>query len=110
MTPSPRSYLYTPLEKRNVGLEERLEKNDVNRITNSITNIKERIIYFKDRTQKSKEKFKREKTLTSIVESVDTVLNIGSTTSFVTLSVTGSFRWWYQSLLDLLVLYHTVIK
>ena len=44
---------------------------------------------FKDKNHKSKKKYKSYKTLTSKLKSVDTVVNIGATTTFVTLSVTG---------------------
>ena len=45
--------------------------------------------YFKDKNQKPQKKHKNYKTLTSILESVDTVVTIGATTTSVTLSVTG---------------------
>ena len=52
-------------------------------------NLKEMITYFKDKNHKSKKKHKNFKFLTSILESVDTVFNIGATTTSLTLSVTG---------------------
>ena len=45
------------------------------------------ITYFIDKTKKSKKKCKKYKTLPSLLESVDTVVNIGATTTSVTLSV-----------------------
>ena len=49
-------YSSIPLEN-NIDLEQRLEKkiNDVNSFDNHINNIKERITYFKDKNNKSKE-------------------------------------------------------
>ena len=46
------------------------------------------ITYFKDKNHKSTKKYKNYKTLTSILDSVDTVI-IGANTTSVTLSVTG---------------------
>ena len=45
--------------------------------------------YFKDKCHKPKKKKTNSKTLTSILESLDTVVNIGELTTSVTLSVTG---------------------
>ena len=47
------------------------------------------ITYFKDKNHKSKKKYKNNKTLNKILESVDTVVNIGPTKTPVTLSVIG---------------------
>ena len=51
-----RLYPSAPLE--NIDLEQRLERkiNDVNSFNNSINNIKEMIIFFKDKNHKSKKK------------------------------------------------------
>ena len=46
-------------------------------------------IYFKDKNHKSKKEWKNCKTLNTILESVDTIVVIGATTTSVTLSVTG---------------------
>ena len=72
-------------------LEKRLEKkiNDVNSFNNHISNIKEMINYFKDKNNKSKKKYKNYKTLNTILESVDSVVIIGATSTSITLSVTG---------------------
>ena len=42
----------------NIDLEKRLEKkiNDVNSFNNHVNNIKEKITYFKDKTNKSKKR------------------------------------------------------
>ena len=75
----------------NIDLEKRLEKkiNDVNSFNNHINNIKEMITYFKDRNNKSKKRYKKYKTLNTILESVDSIVIIGATSTSITLSVTG---------------------
>ena len=75
----------------NIDLEQRLEKklNDVNSFNNHINNIKEMITYFKDKNNKSKKKYKKYKTLTTILKSFDTIVIIATTSSSITLSVTG---------------------
>ena len=75
----------------NIDLEKRLEKkiNDVNSFNNHINNIKEMITYFKDRNNKSKKRYKKYKTLNTILESVDSTVIIGATSTSITLSVTG---------------------
>ena len=47
------------------------------------------ITYFKDKNLKSKKKCKNNKTITSMIESVDTVVIFGATTTSATLSVIG---------------------
>ena len=47
------------------------------------------LTYLKDKNNKSKTKYKIYKTPTSILESVDSIVNIGATTVSVTVSVTG---------------------
>ena len=81
-----RLYPSAPLEK-NIDLE-RLEKklNDVNRFNNHISNIKEMIVYFEDKFIKSKKKYK---TLTTVLKSFDTFVIIATTSSSITLSLTG---------------------
>ena len=75
----------------NIDLEKRLEKKkyDVNSFNNHINNIKEMITYFKDKNNKSKKKYKNYKTLNTILESVDSIVIIGATTTSITLSITG---------------------
>ena len=75
----------------NIDLEERLEKkiNDVNSFNNHINNIKEMITYFKDKNSKSKKRYKNCKTLNTILESVDSIVIIGATSTSITLSITG---------------------
>ena len=75
----------------NIDLEKRLEKkiNDVNSFNNHINNIKEMITYFKDKNHKSKKKYKNHKTLNTLLESVDSIVIIGATSTSITLSVTG---------------------
>ena len=75
----------------NIDLEKRLEKkiNDINSFNNHISNIKEMITYFKDKNNKSKKKYKNYKILNTILESVDSIVIIGATSTSITLSVTG---------------------
>ena len=47
------------------------------------------ITYFKDKNHKSKKKYKNYKTLNTVLESVDSVVIIGATSTSITLSVTG---------------------
>ena len=85
-----RLYPLAPLLE-NIDLEKRLEKkiNDVNSFNNHINNIKEMILYFKDKNNKSKKKYKNYKTLNTVLESVDGIVIIGTTSTSITLSVTG---------------------
>ena len=84
-----RLYPSAPLEI--IDLEQRLEKkiNDVNSFNNHINNIKEMITYFKDKNHKFKKRYKNYKTLNTILESVDSILIVGATSTSTTLSVTG---------------------
>ena len=83
-----RLYPRAPLE--NIDLEQRQKKsNDVNSFNNHINNIKEMITYFKDKNNKSKKKYKKYKTITTILKSFDTFVIIATTSSSITLSLTG---------------------
>ena len=75
----------------NKDLEQRLKKklNDVNSFKNHINNFKELITYFKDKNHKSKKKYKNYKTLNTILESVDSIVIIGATSTSIPLSITG---------------------
>ena len=75
----------------NIDLEKRLEKkiNDVNSFNNHVNNIKEMITYFKDKNHKSKKRHKIYKTLNTVLESVDSIVIIATTSTSLTLSVTG---------------------
>ena len=89
-TKTERLYPTAPLLE-NIDLEQRLEKriNDVNSFNNHINNIKEMIIYFKDKNHKSKKRYKNYKTLNTVLESVDSIVIIAATSTSITLSVTG---------------------
>ena len=89
-TKTERLYPTAPLLE-NIDLEKRLENkiNDVNSFDNHINNIKEMITYFKDKNNKSKKKYKNYKTLNTVLESVDSIVVIGATSTSITLSVTG---------------------
>ena len=75
----------------NIDLEKQLEKKiiDVNSFNNHVDNIKEMITYFKDKNHKSKKKYENYKTLNTILESVDSIVIIGATSTSITLSITG---------------------
>ena len=89
-TKTERLYPSAPLLE-NIDLEKRLEKkiNDVNSFNDLINNIKEMITYFKDKNHKSKKKYKNYKTLNTILESADSIVIIGATSTSITLSITG---------------------
>ena len=82
-------YPSTPLENNN--LEQRIGKKlkAVNSFNNSINNIKEMIIYFKDKNHKSKKKYKKYKMITTKLKSFDTFVIIATTSSSIRLSFTG---------------------
>ena len=44
---------------------------------------------FKEKNNKSKKRFKKYKTITTVLESVDSIIIIGATSTSITLSVTG---------------------
>ena len=86
-----RLYPSASFENKNIDLEQRLEKkiNDVNSFNNHINNIKEMIAFFKNQNNKSKKKYKKYKTLTTILKSFDTFVIIATTSSSITLNLTG---------------------
>ena len=63
--------------------------NDVDKCKNSVKNLKEMITYLKDENRKSEKKYKTYETLISMLDLVDTVVIIGSTTTTLTVSITG---------------------
>ena len=83
-------YSSAPLLEK-IDLEKRLEKklNDVNSFNNHVSIIKEMITIFKVKNNKSKKKYKNYKSLNTILESVDSIVIIGATSTSITLSVTG---------------------
>ena len=85
-----RLYPSAPLELK-YDLEQRFEKklNDINSFNNYINNIKEMITYFKDKNIKSKKRYRKYETLTTILKSIDTFVFIATTSSSITLSLTG---------------------
>ena len=84
-----RLYPSAPLE--NIDLEQRLERkiNDVNSFNNHINNLKQLITYFKNKNDKSKKRYKTFKTLNTILESVDSIVILGATSTSKTQSITG---------------------
>ena len=84
-----RLYIGEPLEI--IDLEQRLEKklNDVNSFNNHINNINEMITYFKDKNNVSKKQHKKYKTITTKLKPIDTFVIIATTSSSITLSLTG---------------------
>ena len=83
--------LYPAPLLENIDLEKRLEKkiNDANSFNNHVNNIKKIISFFKDKNHKSKKKYKNYKTLNTKLESVDSIVIIGATSTSITLSITG---------------------
>ena len=77
--------------EKDIDLEQRLEKrlNDVKSFNNQINNIKGMITYFKDKNNKSKKKYKKHKTMTTILKSFDTIVFVSTTSSSISLSLTG---------------------
>ena len=75
----------------NIDLEQGLEKklNEVNSFNNHINNIKEKITYLEDKNNKSKKKYNNYKTLNTVLESVNSIVIIGTTSTSITLSITG---------------------
>ena len=75
----------------NIDLEKRLEKkiNDVNSFNNHVNNIKEMITYIKDKNHKSKKRYKNYEILNTVLESIDSIVNIAATSASITLSLTG---------------------
>ena len=84
-----RLYPRAPLE--NIDVEKRLEKkiNDVNIFNNHNNNIKAKITYFKDKNNKSKKRYKKYKTLNTVLESIDSIIITGATSTSITLSIAG---------------------
>ena len=85
-----RLYPTAPLIE-NIDLKQRLEKKlkDVNSFNNSINNIKELITYFEDKNIKSKKKYKKYKTTTTILKPFDTIVIFVTTSSSITMSLEG---------------------
>ena len=83
-------YPSAPLLEK-IDLEKRLEKkiNDVNSFNNHVSNIKEMTTFFKDKNNKAKKRYKNYKTITTILKSFDTFAIIATTSSSITLSLTG---------------------
>ena len=83
--------LCPPAPLENKDLEQRIEKKikDVNSFNNHVNNIKEMITYFKDKKQKSTKRYKNCKTLNTLLESVDSIVIIGATSTSITLSITS---------------------
>ena len=84
-----RLYPSSLLEKN--GLEQRFKKklNDVNSFNNHINNIREMVTYFKDKTNKSKKQCNNCQTLNTTLESVDTIVIIGATSTSIIPSIIG---------------------
>ena len=84
-------YPSAPFENKNIDLEQRLKKkiNDVNSFNKHISSIKEMITYFEDKNNKSKKKYKNYKTISTVLKSFDSFVIIATTSSSITLSLTG---------------------
>ena len=81
--------LYLPVPLQNNDSEQKLETklNDASIFNNSNIRLNQMKTYFKNKNQKSKRKPKNYKTLTSLIESVETVVFTGATSTSVTLSI-----------------------
>ena len=86
---TPRLYSSAPLE--NNDLEQILEKRltVVSSFNNSVSNITEKITYFKDRKYKAEEKYENNKLLITILKSFDRFVFIATTSSSITLFLKG---------------------
>ena len=86
-----RLYPSALFKNKNFDLQQRLERtlNDVNSFNNHINKIKEMITYFKDKNNESKKRYKKYKTLTTKIKSIDTFVIIATTSSSITLSLSG---------------------
>ena len=84
-----RLYPSAPLEINDS--KQRLEKklNDVNSFNNHINNIKEMIQYFKDKTNKSKKRHQKYKTITTMLKSFDLFVKISTSLSSITSPLIG---------------------
>ena len=73
-----RLYPSAPLMRSDQDLGKRREKNinNINNFTNSISNIKKLITYFKDKNHNSKKKFEKHRTISTVLKSFDTVVII----------------------------------
>ena len=83
--------LYSSASLENIDSEQRLENkyNDVISFDYRINNIKELIPYFKGRNHKSEKRYKIYKTPNTILETVDSIVIIGETSTSISLSITG---------------------
>ena len=84
-----RLYPSAPSEKDD--LEQRLEKKiyDVNSFNSHINNIKVMITYFKDKNNKSKKRYRNYKTLNTVLESVDSIIIFGATSTSIAPLING---------------------
>ena len=84
-------YPSVPFENEKNDLKQRLEKKltDNNSFNNSFNNIKEMITSFTYKNYKTKKKYESYKTLNTVLESVDTIVFIGATSTSKTLLITG---------------------
>ena len=82
--------LHPSASLENIDLEQRVEKklNGVNSFNNHINKVNEMTTFFKDKNNKSKKNYRSYKTLNTILESVDTILIIGATSTSITFSIT----------------------
>ena len=63
-------YTSAPVE-RVAAIEDKLEKNDINSLTNTVTIIEEKITYFRDENKKPEKKYRENRKLTTIIKSFD---------------------------------------
>ena len=86
-----RLYPFATLKNKKKDLEQRSKKKlkDLNSFEISINHLKEMINYLKDKNHESKKKYKKYKVITTLLKSFDTFVTIATTSSSITLSLTG---------------------
>ena len=94
--------------RKKIALEERMGKKlkDVKSFTNSTKNTKKTIAYFKDKSHKPKKDFESYKTLSTILESVDTIVMMGATSKSTTVLIVRIELIVYHIQLEMGVLCH----
>ena len=70
-------------------MSKKKKKQKLKSFDNPINNIKEMITYFKDENNKSQKKYKKYKTLSTILKSFETFVIIATTSSSLSLFLTG---------------------
>ena len=85
-----RLYRSAPLEEK-IDLKQRVEKKliDVNSFIKHTNNIKKMITFCEDKHYKLKKKYKNDRNLNTVLESADSIIIIGATSTSITSSIIG---------------------